>query len=126
MASIRSIDADNIVHSNSSRRSWISTSFRNPSDVFHKNAVAVEDEEESLQRAALEKLPTYNKMRLPMLPKVDDAGNVIDSEINLMNLDVQARKIFFNQIMKTAGVDTELFLKRLRDRFDQLSLIRRH
>ncbi|KAK8921126.1 ABC transporter G family member 39 [Platanthera zijinensis] len=122
MASLLSNDADDIVHRTSSRRSWISTSFRNLSGVFHENAAAVVDEEESFKRSALEKLPTYKRMRLAMLPKVDDAGNVIDSETNLMNLDVQERKILIERIMKTAGDDTELFLKRLRDRFDQVGL----
>ncbi|KAK8970910.1 Pleiotropic drug resistance protein 2 [Platanthera guangdongensis] len=122
MASIPSIGADDTGPGNSSRRSWLSSSFRDPSDVFRKNAGAAEDEEENLKWAALEKLPTYNRMRKGMLPKLDDAGNVINSEVNLLKLDTKERKILVERIMRNVEDDNEMFLKRLRDRFNQVGV----
>lgn len=122
MAAILGIGADDSGVTSSSRRSWISSSFRDPTDVFRRSTAAEEDDEENLKWAALEKLPTYDRMRKGILQQYADDGKVINSEVDLNKLGIQERKILVDRILKIVEEDNERFLKRLRDRFNQFGL----
>lgn len=116
--------ADELGRAISSRISWASSSFRevwtNPPDVFRKSVSDEGDEEEDLKWAALEKLPTYDRMRKGILKQVLDNGKVVHEEVDVSKLGLQDRKILIDSILKIVEEDNERFLHRLRDRTDRL------
>ncbi|XP_042473406.1 pleiotropic drug resistance protein 2-like isoform X1 [Zingiber officinale] len=114
--------ANDIIRNSSSRRSW-AESFQDRADVFQRSRMTDEgDDEENLKWAALEKLPTYDRMRKGILRKMAENGNVITSEIDVNQLGPQDRKQLLDHIFKVVEEDNERFLTRLRDRIDRVGL----
>ncbi|XP_030532381.1 pleiotropic drug resistance protein 2 [Rhodamnia argentea] len=107
-----------------SHRSWASTSFREawnaPHDVFARSGR--QDDEEELRWAALERLPTYDRLRKGMLRQVLDTGRVVQHEVDVTNLGMQDKKQLMESILKVAEDDNERFLRRLRDRTDRVGI----
>lgn len=104
--------------------SWASTGLRevwstNPPDVFTRSASDHDNEEEALKWAALEKLPTYDRMRRGILKTVLDNGKVEYEEVQLSRLGMQERRILTESILEIVEEDNEMFLRRLRDRIDR-------
>ncbi|WOL03475.1 pleiotropic drug resistance protein 2-like [Canna indica] len=113
---------NDIVRNSSSRRSW-AESFRDPSDVFRRSRVTEEgDDEENLKWAALEKLPTYDRVRKGILRQVAENGSVFSNEVDVYRLGPQDRKQLLENIFKVVEEDNERFLTRLRDRIDRVGL----
>ncbi|KAL0005407.1 hypothetical protein SO802_012968 [Lithocarpus litseifolius] len=116
---------DDLARSTSSRRSWASGSFREvwtaPPDVFNRSGRQEEDQEE-LRWAALERLPTYDRLRKGMLTQVLDNGKVVHDEVDVTNLGMQDKKLLMEGILKVAEQDNEKFLRRLRDRTDRVGI----
>lgn len=121
---------DELVRSMSSRRAsfrsgskgnWASTSFREvwtgQPDVFQKSGR--EDDEEELKWAALERLPTYDRLRKGFLKQVLDNGRVGYEEVDVTNLQMQDKKHLMESILKVVEEDNEKFLRRLRERTDR-------
>ena len=115
---------DDLARSTSSRRSWASrssTSFREawaaPPDVFSRSGR--QDDEEELRWAAIERLPTYDRLRKGMLRHVLDNGRVVHDEVDVANLGMQDKKQLMDSILKVVEDDNEKFLLRLRDRTDR-------
>ncbi|GMP84621.1 hypothetical protein CsSME_00038079 [Camellia sinensis var. sinensis] len=108
-----------------SRRSWASVSlseaWQAPPDVFIRNA-RQEDDEAELMWAAIERLPTYDRMRKGMLTKVLDDGKVVRDEIDVTNLGMQDKQLLMDSILNVVEDDNDKFLQRLRDRTDRFSL----
>lgn len=105
-----------------SRRSWASTSFREvwttaPEDVFTRSGR--EDDEEELRWAAIERLPTYDRLRRGMLRQVLENGKVIHDEVDVSKLGIQDKKQLMENILKVVEDDNEKFLRRFRDRTDR-------
>ncbi|KAJ9184443.1 hypothetical protein P3X46_004169 [Hevea brasiliensis] len=98
-----------------SRRSWTQP------DVFNQSMRREEDEEE-LRWAAIERLPSFERMRKGMLRQVLDNGKVIQSEVDVRNLRMQDKKQLMESIFKDAEDDSEKFLTRLRDRIDRVRI----
>ncbi|KAF7152276.1 hypothetical protein RHSIM_Rhsim01G0207000 [Rhododendron simsii] len=118
--------ADDLARATSSRRSWRSTSIREvwqgPPDVFQRNSTRRStgmDEEEELKWAAIERLPTYDRMRKGMLRQVMSNGRVMANEVDVANLGVQDKKQLMEGILKVVEDDNERFLQRLRARTDR-------
>lgn len=110
---------NDLTRNSSSRRSW-ADSFRDPTDVFRRSLVTEEgDDEENLKWAALEKLPTYDRMRKGILRQVVDNGSVVTNEVDVNKLGPQDRKRLLDHIFKVVEEDNERFLTRLRDRIDR-------
>lgn len=70
----------------SSRRSWASASFQDtwqdPADVFSRSRRQHEHEdEEELKWAAIERLPTYDRLRKGILRQVLGDGQVVHGEV---------------------------------------------
>ncbi|KAL3754118.1 hypothetical protein ACJRO7_001378 [Eucalyptus globulus] len=107
-----------------SHRSWASTSFREawngPPDVFARSGR--QDDEEELRWAAIERLPTYDRLRKGMLKQVLDTGRVVQQEVDVTNLGMQDKKQLMESILKVAEEDNERFLRRLRDRTDRVGI----
>ncbi|KAB1221288.1 Pleiotropic drug resistance protein 2 [Morella rubra] len=116
---------DDLARSTSSRRSWASGSLREvwtaPPDVFSRSGRQETDEEE-LRWAAIERLPTYDRLRKGMLTQVLDNGRVVQNEVDVTNLGIQDKKQLMESILKVAEEDNEKFLRRLRDRTDRVGI----
>ncbi|CAN6692199.1 unnamed protein product [Malus baccata var. baccata] len=110
----------------SSRRSWRSTSVRemwNAPDVFQRSSrQQVVDEEEELKWAAIERLPTYDRMRKGMLRQAMSNGRYVTEEVDVAKLGVQDKKQLMESILKVVEDDNERFLKRLRARNDRVGI----
>lgn len=91
-------------------------------DAFHRSSRR-EDDEEELKWAAIERLPTYDRLRKGILTQVLDDGRIVGEEVDVANLGLQERKQLMESILKVVDEDNERFLQRLRDRTDRLSLI---
>ncbi|CAK9153839.1 unnamed protein product [Ilex paraguariensis] len=111
-----------------SSRSWRSQSIRDiwqgPADVFMRNSTQrqVVDDEEELKWAAIERLPTYDRMRKGMLRQVMSNGRVVHDEIDVANLGDQDKKQLMESILKVVENDNEKFLQRLRNRTDRVGI----
>ncbi|XP_057539271.1 pleiotropic drug resistance protein 1-like isoform X1 [Amaranthus tricolor] len=77
-----------------------------------------EDDEESLKWAALEKLPTYDRVRKGILS--DISGPV--REIDVDKLGLHEKKQLLERLVKIAQQDHENFLLRLRERIDRVGI----
>ncbi|XP_030534266.1 pleiotropic drug resistance protein 2-like isoform X1 [Rhodamnia argentea] len=125
--------ADDMVRSTSSRRSWASssrrsrgsTSFReawqSKPDVFSRGEPR-EDDEEELRWAAIERLPTYDRLRMGMLMQVLDDGKVVHGQVDVTKLGMQDKKQLMDNVLKVVEEDNEKFLRRLRDRTDRVGI----
>lgn len=119
----------------SSRQGWSATGSRRSSragsirevwqgvpDVFERNSTrrgTVADDEEELKWAAIERLPTYDRLRKGMLRQVMSNGRVMANEVDVTNLEAQHKKQLMESILKVVEDDNERFLLRLRDRTDR-------
>ncbi|XP_030453705.1 pleiotropic drug resistance protein 2-like [Syzygium oleosum] len=111
--------------SRSSRGSWRSASVReiwNAPDVFQRSVRQVADDEEELRWAAIERLPTYDRMRRGMLTQVRSNGRVVHDEVDVANLGAQDKKVLMESILKVVEEDNEKFLTRLRNRTDRVGI----
>ncbi|BAT85839.1 hypothetical protein VIGAN_04343300 [Vigna angularis var. angularis] len=118
---------DDLVASVSSRRSWTTGSFREAwmaaPDVFNVSGRHThEDDEQELKWAAIERLPTFERMRKGVLKHVLDDGNVVLDEVDISNLCLPDKKLLVDSILKIVEEDNEKFLRRLRDRVDRVGI----
>ncbi|KAJ4847789.1 hypothetical protein Tsubulata_003348 [Turnera subulata] len=109
-----------------SHRTWGSVSFR---DSFREGwgtplhrAGGREDDEEELRWAAIERLPTYDRVRKGVLKQVLDNGKVVQAEVDVTNLGMQDRKLLMENILKVVEEDNEKLLRRLRNRTDRVGI----
>lgn len=104
-----------------SRRSWGSASIReawnNQGDVFQRSVR--EDDEEELKWAAIERLPTYDRLKKGLLKQVLDDGRIAYEEVDVQHLDLHDKKSLMESILRIVEEDNENFLKRLRERTDR-------
>lgn len=112
--------------STSSRKSWRATSVRemfNAPDVFQRSSRRHEiNDEEELKWAAIERLPTYDRLRKGMLKQVMTDGNVVHDEVDVTKLGPEAKKQLMGSILKVVEEDNERFLTRLRSRTDSVGI----
>ncbi|KAL5155497.1 ABC transporter G family member 39 [Glycine soja] len=118
---------DDLVVSTSSRRSWTTASFRDAwtaaPDVFNVSGRHVyEDDEEELKWAAIDRLPTFERMRKGVLKHVLDDGHVMLDEVDVSNLCLHDKKLLIDSILKIVEEDNEKFLRRLRNRVDRVGI----
>ncbi|XP_070002246.1 pleiotropic drug resistance protein 1-like isoform X2 [Nicotiana sylvestris] len=86
----------------------------NSSSIFSRSA-RDEDDEEALKWAALEKLPTFDRLRKGLL-----FGSEGDSaaEVDITDIGHQERKSLLERLVKVADEDNEKFLLKLKNRID--------
>ena len=108
--------------SSPSTKDWASASLgeavSGEGDVFQRSGREIEEEEE-LKWAALERLPTYDRLRKGILKQVLDNGRVNYEEVDTTKLGVQEKRHLLESMLKAAGEDNEEFLHRMRDRIDR-------
>ena len=88
----------------------------------------VDDDEEALRWAALEKLPTYDRLRTSIMQtfvldtqtNIDDNNNkMVHTEVDVRKLGMMEKQAFIERIFKVAEEDNEKFLTKLRNRIDR-------
>ena len=83
------------------------------SNSFHQ-----EDDEEALKWAAIQNLPTFERLRKGLLSSLQ--GGAI--EIDIEKLGLQVRKDLLERLVRLAEEDNEKFLLKLKDRMDRFKL----
>ncbi|KAI4348998.1 hypothetical protein L6164_009657 [Bauhinia variegata] len=91
--------------------------------VFNRSGgVSEEYDEEELKWAAIERLPTYDRLRKGILRQVLDDGKVVHEEVDIAKLGMQDKKMLMETILRLVEQDNEKFLRRLRDRIDRVQI----
>ncbi|TVU38823.1 hypothetical protein EJB05_12215, partial [Eragrostis curvula] len=86
------------------------------------------DDEEKLRWAALEKLPTYDRMRRGIIRQAvgedggGDGGHVAVDEVDIARLDPRAGRELMERVFKAVEDDNERLLRRFRDRLDRVGI----
>ncbi|XP_010099664.2 pleiotropic drug resistance protein 1, partial [Morus notabilis] len=99
-------------------RSQSSTLWRNNTNEIFSKSSREEDDEEALKWAALEKLPTYARLRKGILTTSQGRP----SEIDVDNLGLKERRDLIERLIKTAEEDNERFLLKLRNRIERVGV----
>ncbi|KAJ0008451.1 hypothetical protein Pint_29998 [Pistacia integerrima] len=111
------MDRGDIYRVGSSLRGGGSNSFwrsGNTTDVFSRSSRG-EDDEEALKWAALERLPTFDRLRKGIL--TTEGGG--PSEIDVHNLGFHEKQQLIDRLVKIAETDNEQFLLKLKNRMDR-------
>ncbi|XXG63179.1 hypothetical protein AAC387_Pa05g1421 [Persea americana] len=87
-------------------------------DVFARSSHD-EDDEAALKWAALEKLPTYNRISKGFLSGV--AGGELE-EVNIKDLGYQERKNLLERLIKVGEEDLEKFLLKVKNRIERVGI----
>lgn len=74
------------------------------------------DDGQELIWAAIEKLPTYDRVRKGILTQVSGSGKVQHEEVDFTKLGVQHKKHLLDSILKNVEEDNERLLQNLRAR----------
>ena len=104
------------IASGSMRRTASSWRASGRSDAFGRS-VREEDDEEALRWAAIEKLPTYDRMRKGILTGAGAGGGI--EEVDIQGLGMEERQNLIERLVRTAEEDNERFLLKLRDRMER-------
>ncbi|KAF5936343.1 hypothetical protein HYC85_027472 [Camellia sinensis] len=108
---------DNILRVSSARLSS-SNIWRNSGREVFSKSFDDEDDEDALKWAALEKLPTYQRIQRGIL--IEEQGHA--REIDIKNLGVVERKNLLERLVKIAEDDNEKFLLKLKKRIDRVGI----
>lgn len=95
-------------------------SWRGPENIFSRSSQsrrsdAVEDDEEALKWAALERLPTVTRLRTAVYHK--QTGSL--DEIDVAKISPMERQHLIDKLLKVTEDDNEKFLLKLRKRIDK-------
>ncbi|KAK7343909.1 hypothetical protein VNO77_13026 [Canavalia gladiata] len=110
-----------------SRRSWVSASVPelwsgHGGDVFERSEKEADDEEE-LKWAAIERLPTFERLRKSIVKRVlEESGRFNYEEVDLSKLGMQDKKKLLDAILRTVEDDNERFLLSMRERIDRVGI----
>ncbi|KAH7524727.1 hypothetical protein FEM48_Zijuj06G0150200 [Ziziphus jujuba var. spinosa] len=86
-------------------------------EVFSRST-GVEDDEEALKWAALERLPTGLRIRRGLLTEAEGQAR----EVDIRNLGLLERRSLIERLVKNAERDNENFLLKLKERIDRVGL----
>lgn len=79
------------------------------------NSARNEEDDEELKWAAIERLPTFDRLRKGILVGSEGGFGEID---DVRNLGFQERKNLLDRLVKVAREDNEKFLLKLKNRID--------
>ncbi|KAI0487906.1 hypothetical protein KFK09_027729 [Dendrobium nobile] len=100
----------------------------------------IDDDEEALRWAAIERLPTYNRVRVGILKSFVEDGaaeaaaagvdggdqikqqRLVHKEVDVRKLTVDERQQFIHRVFKVAEEDNERFLTKFRNRIDKVGI----
>ncbi|KAJ0744241.1 putative ABC-type sulfate transporter [Helianthus annuus] len=99
-------------------RAMSTSAWRNSgTNVFSKSS-REENDEEALKWAAIERLPTFDRLKKGLLFGSTGAPN----EVNVDALGIQDRKRLIDRLVNAADEDNEKFLLKLRERIDRVGI----
>ncbi|GLT66273.1 hypothetical protein SLA2020_386450 [Shorea laevis] len=85
-----------------------------------------EEDEEALKWAAIEKLPTYDRLRTSIMQSFVEhevhGNTVVHKEVDVAKLDMNDRQKFIDQLFKVAEEDNEKFLQKFKNRLDKVGI----
>jgi hypothetical protein len=88
---------------------------KSEADEIFSNSFHQEDDEKALKWAAIQKLPTFERLRKGLLTSLQ--GEV--TEIDIENLGLQERRGLLERLVRIPEEDNEKFLLKLRKRIDR-------
>ncbi|CAH9122315.1 unnamed protein product [Cuscuta epithymum] len=87
-------------------------------EVFSRASRNEADDEEALKWAALEKLPTFDRLRKGLMFGSDGRA----AEVDIDHLGFQERQALLKRLVNVADEDNEKFLLKLRNRIDRVGI----
>ncbi|KAL3631833.1 transcription factor [Castilleja foliolosa] len=87
-------------------------------EMFSRSSTRDEDDEQALTWAALEKLPTFDRLRKGIL--IGSRGGA--NEIDVHNLGFEEKTSLLGRLVKVAEEDNEKFLWKLKNRMDRVGI----
>jgi hypothetical protein len=94
-------------------------------NVFSRSSTQrnAEDDEESLKWAALQKLPTYSRMRTAIMKNIGADGKISQEEIDVRHLSYEDRQQIISKLLRVTEEDNERFLLKFRERIDRVGIV---
>jgi len=92
---------------------------------YSRRTSQVDEDEEALKWAAIEKLPTYDRLRTSIMQTFTEGdqpqpGNRQQhKEVDVTKLDMNERQQIIDKIFKVAEEDNEKYLRKFRNRIDK-------
>jgi hypothetical protein len=79
-----------------------------------------QDDEEALKWAALQKLPTYDRIRTAILKNTsaDSGGKISHQEFDVTKISYEVRQQLISNLLRQIDDDNERFLRKTRERID--------
>lgn len=93
--------------------------------VDRRSSRAADEDEEALRWAALEKLPTYDRLRTTIIKNYaassrnHNQGVPLHKEVDVRKLGMDDKQQFIDKLFRVAEEDNERFLRKFRDRVDK-------
>ncbi|KAK1412286.1 hypothetical protein QVD17_33413 [Tagetes erecta] len=93
-------------------------------DGSKRSSHAEEEDEDSIKRAVLEKLPTFERLQTAFWVSYDieNQQNDVQKQVNVRHLGANVQQQIIETLFKVAEVDNERILKKIRDRFDRIGI----
>ncbi|KAF8027596.1 hypothetical protein BT93_E0489 [Corymbia citriodora subsp. variegata] len=85
----------------------------------------IDEDEEALKWAAIERLPTYDRLRTSIFQTFvlnDEQNREQKLVLDVRKMDLNDRQQFIDRIFKVAEEDNERFLRKLRNRIDKVGI----
>jgi hypothetical protein len=93
-----------------------------PDNVFGRNSAQSTrenvDDEEALKWAALEKLPTYDRLHTALMQKAL-GSKIVHEEVDVRTFGFEERQQIIDRLLQVTEQDNEKFLLKLRNRIDR-------
>ncbi|CAL5439940.1 unnamed protein product [Camellia sinensis] len=112
------MEGGDICRASSSLRTNSSSIWRNDGVEIFSRSSRGEDDEEALKWAAIEKLPTFNRLKKGLLKESLGVAN----EVDVQNLGFQERKDLIERLVSIADEDNEKLLLKLKNRIDRVGI----
>ncbi|KAL8505052.1 hypothetical protein ACS0TY_016310 [Phlomoides rotata] len=90
--------------------------------MFRRGGGREHDDDEELRWAAIERLPTYDRIRKSVLKQVLEDGTVKASEIDVKKLGIDEKGHLMTAVLNAVEEDNERFLQSLRERIDRVGI----
>ncbi|CAI8604049.1 unnamed protein product [Vicia faba] len=117
---LRSISSLRMNIGSSSRRSWASTS--GGDDVFEKNKNEIVVDDEELRWAAIERLPTFERLRKSIVKEAIESGGFSYEEVDISKLGIHDKSKLMDGILTSVEEDNEKFLFKIRERIHRVEI----
>ncbi|TXG46305.1 hypothetical protein EZV62_028185 [Acer yangbiense] len=110
-----------------SRASWNMEEVFSGSHRHSRRSSRVDEDEEALKWAAIEKLPTYDRLRTSIMQshiesEMNGPDKVVHTEVDVTKLDINERQKFIDKLFKVAEEDNEKFLQKFRNRIEKVGI----